>query len=60
MERIVDYLAEEEQKAHAKREHQARKATRKTGKYQRIKKMLDNIAEVQPAPVVDFLASFGD
>lgn len=60
MERIVDYLAEEEQKAHVKRERQKRTKARKTGKRERIKTMLNNIAEVQPAPVVDFLAAFGD
>lgn len=60
MERIVDYLAEEEQKAHAKRERQNRTKARKTGKNERIKQMLNNIAEVQSAPVVDFLATMGD
>jgi uncharacterized protein YdaU (DUF1376 family) len=60
MEHVVDYLAEEEQKAHAKSEHQKRVKARKTGKHERIKTMLSNITETQPAPVIDFLATFGD
>jgi hypothetical protein len=48
MERIIDYLAEEEAKEKAKRE-------RKTGKHQRVAKLLKTIANVQTQPVIDFL-----
>jgi hypothetical protein len=58
MENIIDYLAEEEQKrlkAAARVQAKVKTQSRKSGKHERIGKMLKNLTPEQPV-VVDFLA----
>ena len=49
MERIIDYLAEELKKQEATK-------TRKTGKHERVAKLMKSLAKFEtPIPVTDFL-----
>lgn len=60
MEFVIDLLSDDEQTRLKSARMLKQQPARKTGKHERIKKLLDNIAEVQAAPVVDFLAAMGD